>query len=95
MESSNAKPAGSSVAVVLHLSDPNEPLNPHRTQVHNVLFDDGQFFASLTSAIIIPKSELNLQSDSLIDSDHPNPENKLIVTRLYQTGLLECNLASA
>ncbi|KAA1117844.1 hypothetical protein PGT21_025306 [Puccinia graminis f. sp. tritici] len=91
----NAKPAGSSVAVVLHLSDPDEPLNPHRTQVHNVLVDDGQFFASSTSAIIIPKSELNLQSDSRVDSDHPNPENKLIVTGLYQTGLLECNLASA
>ncbi|WAQ89037.1 hypothetical protein PtA15_10A460 [Puccinia triticina] len=79
------KPAGSSVAVVLH-SDPDGPLNPHRTQVHNILVDDGEFFASSTSAIIIP------QSTRLNKTDHP--ENKLIVTGLYQTGLLECDLSS-
>ncbi|PLW27211.1 hypothetical protein PCANC_27725 [Puccinia coronata f. sp. avenae] len=66
------KPAGSSVAVVIHTTDPNEPLNPHRTEVHNVMVDDGHFFASSTSAIIVP------QLDSQVSKSGENTDNKMI-----------------
>jgi len=91
------KTAGSSVAAVVHNDDPDEPLNPHRAQIHNILVDDGHFFASSSSAIIVPPSDSDHQlektSGTLGHSEHS--PNKLIVSGLYQTGLLECNLESA
>ncbi|KAH9459254.1 hypothetical protein Pst134EA_019408 [Puccinia striiformis f. sp. tritici] len=85
-------PAGSSVAVVLHSEEPDEPLDPHQAQVHNILVDDGHYFASSTSAIIVPQSDFDDNHQSKQSSSAS--ENKLIVTGLYQTGLLECNLSS-
>lgn len=86
MDPENSKPAGSSVAAILHQAE-TEALNPHQTEVRETFVDDGDFFASSTSAILIPQpTRLNnsLDADQVV--------NKLVVSGLYQTGLLECEL---
>lgn len=74
-----ATPPGSWVSIVT-ASDSSGPFEPSNAKVQTVFRDDGHFFSSSSTAVIIKKKV----------SESPDTPSKLFVSGLYQKGLMEC-----
>ncbi|MBW0493485.1 hypothetical protein O181_033200 [Austropuccinia psidii MF-1] len=85
----NAKPAGSAVAVISHsIQGPTAgSLSPHQAQVQEIFQDNGEFFASSATALLISTPTSN--QPKLKESISPVT---LISSGLYHVGLLNCKL---